>query len=175
MTKMADQMAEVLRAFEQCAMKPALIGGLALAAHNYIRATQDIDFLVDATDADRLHSALLDLGYRCLHRSDDAANYVRGDEGLDFLYAHRATSRALLATAERRDTPLGPLRVVSAEGLIGFKLQAFVNDPKRTRDVDDIRQLLRNNRDSLKMDEVRVYFSIFGRENFLDELLAEIA
>ena len=63
---------------------------------------------------------------------------------------------------------------MTAEGLIGFKLQAFVNNPKRTRDVDDIRQLLRNNRDSLKMDEVRGYFSMFGRESFLDELLAEI-
>jgi hypothetical protein len=174
MTKMAAQMAEVLATFDQCAIQPALIGGLALAAHNYLRATQDIDFLVDAVDADRMHTALLELGYRCLHRSGDAANYVRGDEGLDFLYARRPASRVLLETAEKRATPLGVLRVVSAEGLIGFKLQAFVNNSKRTRDVEDIRQLLRKNRSSLKMDDVRAYFAMFGRENFLDELLAEI-
>jgi Uncharacterised nucleotidyltransferase len=174
MTKMADQMAEALKAFDQCSTKPALIGGLALAAHNYVRATQDIDFLADAADADRLHAALLNLGYRCVHRSDDAANYVRGDEGLDFLYAHRPAARELLKAATERETAFGRLRVVSAEGLIGFKLQAVVNNPKRTRDLDDIRQLLRNNRDALNMDEVRNYFSLFGRESFLDEVLAEI-
>ena len=87
MTKMVDQMSEALAAFVACKTEPALIGGLALAAHNYVRATQDIDFLADAADADRLHEALLGIGYRCIHRSEDAANYVRGDEGLDFLYA----------------------------------------------------------------------------------------
>jgi hypothetical protein len=171
---MADQMAEALKAFQQCSMEPALIGGLALAAHNYVRATQDIDFLVATEDADRLHAALIDLGYRCVHRSEDAANYLRGDEGLDFLYAHRSVSLALLAAAPTRETSLGRLRVVSAEGLIGFKLQALVNNPKRARDLDDIRHLLRNNRGALKMDDVRKYFSLFGRESLLDELLAEI-
>jgi hypothetical protein len=52
----------------------ALIGGLALAPHKVIRATQDIGLLMDATMADRIHDALVGLGYRCLHRSVDAAN-----------------------------------------------------------------------------------------------------
>ncbi len=173
MTKMVDQMTEALAAFADCATQPALIGGLALAAHNYVRATQDIDFLVDFNDAEQLHTAMLRLGYRCLHRSDDAANYARGDEGLDFLYAHRPISRALLTEAETRDTAWGPLRIVSAEGLIGFKLQAVVNNPARVRDLDDIRHLLRNNRGTLNMDQVRGYFALFQREDLLDELLAD--
>ena len=173
MTKMAEQMAEALAAFAGCATEPALIGGLALAAHNYVRATQDIDFLVDAEDADRLHHALIDLGYQCLHRSADAANYVRGDEGLDFLYAHRPISRALLMDAVTRNTPLGRLRIVSAEGLIGFKLQAFVNDAARARDIDDIRHVLRNNRGTLNMAQVRGYFALFQREDLLDDLLTD--
>ncbi len=170
MTRMAVQMAEAIAAFASCATEPALIGGLALAAHNYVRATQDIDFLVDARDSDRLHEALLSLNYRCLHRSEDAANYVRGDEGLDFLYARRDISRALLTDAPHRETPWGKLRVVSAEGLIGFKLQAFVNNPARVRDIDDIRQLLRNNRDMLDLEKVRGYFAMFHREGMLNEL-----
>src|SRR5260370_707672 len=86
------------------------------------------------------------LGNRCVHRSEDAANYLRGDEGIDFLYAHRPASLRLLAEARERDTAMGRLRVVSAEGLVGFKLQAFVNNPKRTQDIEDIRALLRANR-----------------------------
>ena len=108
------------------------------------------------------------------HRSVDAANCVRGDEGLDLLYAHRPEARRLLVDAKERDTGMGRLRVVGAEGLIAFKLQAYVNDARRLRDMDDIRALLRANRASLDIGAVRRYFAIFDREPLLDELLAEL-
>ncbi len=41
--------------FSELETPPALIGGLALAAHKVIRATRDVDFLVAAVDADRVH------------------------------------------------------------------------------------------------------------------------
>jgi hypothetical protein len=71
-------------------------------------------------------------------------------------------------------TSLGLLRVISPEGLIGFKLQAVVNDPRRTQDIEDIRALLRANRDKLDLEEVREYFRLFDREALLDDILAEI-
>lgn len=175
MSRLVEQIKQAVSAFAGCTTSPALIGGLALAVHRVVRATRDVDFLADAADADRLHEILLALGYHCAHRSEDAANYVRGDEGLDLLYAHRPTARRLLAEAIERDTVMGPLRVVSAEGLIGFKLQALVNNPSRTRDLDDIRALLRAQRGRLNMAEVREYFALFDRQELLDELLDEIA
>ena len=87
------------------------------------------------------------------------------------LYAHRALARRLLAQASERETPLGRLRVISVEGLIGFKLQGFANDATRTRDLDDIRSLLKMHRASLNMEEVREYFALFNRSELLDELL----
>ena len=172
MRRLVDQIKEAVAAFTGLKTQPALIGGLALAAHNVVRATSDVDFLADADDGERLHALLLALGYQCIHRSEDAANYLRDDEGLDLLYAHRPEARRLLAEAEERATGLGRLRVVSAEGLIGFKLQGFVNDATRTRDLDDIRALLRANRGSLDMQEVRRYFALFERKHVLDDLLA---
>lgn len=174
MARLVDQIREALAAFAGGKTSPALIGGLALAAHQVVRATQDVDFLVDADDADRLHGILLGLGYRCIHRSEDAANYLRGDEGLDLLYAHRPVARRLLDEAEERRTAMGTLRVISVEGLIAFKLQGHVNDPSRVRDMEDIRALLRANRESIDFDEVRRYFKLFDREGLLDELVAEI-
>ena len=50
------------------------------------------------------------------------------------LYAHRPLARQLLERATERDTPMGRLRVISVEGLIGFKLQGYVNDATRTRE-----------------------------------------
>ena len=173
-SRLVDQVREAVAAFSGLHTPPALIGGLALAAHQVVRGTRDVDFLADADDGDHLHDILLGLGYRSIHRSVDAANYVRGDEGLDLLYAHRPEARRLLVDAKERDTGMGRLRVVSAEGLIAFKLQGYVNDARRLRDLDDIRALLRANRASLDMGEVRRYFAMFDREPVLDELLAEL-
>lgn len=173
MARLLDQLREALAAFRGGQRDPALIGGLALAAHQVVRATQDVDFLIDVDDADRLHEVILGLGYTCIHRSRDAANYVRGDEGLDLLYAHRPVARKLLAQAEERDTAMGRLRVISVEGLIAFKLQAHVNDPSRGRDIDDIRALFKVNAELINLDEVRQYFRLFDQENLLDELLAD--
>ena len=174
MGRLVEQIREALAAFAGSTLPPALIGGLALAAHQVVRATQDVDFLVDANEAKRLDGLLTGLGYRCIHRSEDAANYLRGDEGLDLLYAHRPVARRLLAKAETRVTPMGTLRVVSVEGLIAFKLQSHVNDASRIRDLDDIRALIKANRQSIRFDEVRRYFQLFDREALLDELLAEL-
>lgn len=173
MSRLADQIREAVAAFTELAMPHALIGGLALAAHKVVRATRDVEFVVDADDADRVHDLTIRLGYRCVHRSADAANYLRGDEGLDFLYAHRPEARRLLLEADHRDSALGRVRVVSAEGLVGFKLQGYVNDPRRVQDLEDIRNLLRVNADQLDMREIRRYFAIFERESLLDDLLTE--
>ena len=172
MSRLADQIKQVLPVFSALETPPALIGGLALAAHRVVRATSDVDFLVAAADADHVHDLLLSLGYRCIHRSQDAANYARSDERFDLLYAYRPIASRLLSQAPTRQTPIGSLRIISAEGLIGFKLQALCNDPSRVRDLDDIRQLLQANLGQLDMAEVKQYFTLFEREELLDELLA---
>jgi hypothetical protein len=61
--------------------------------------------------------------------------------------------------------------VVNAEGLIAFKLQGWVNNPRRTQDLEDIRALIRANRDTLKLTEVREYFALFDRAALLEETL----
>ena len=174
LSRLGKQIAEAAAALDAIGAPYALIGGLALASHKVVRATQDVDLLIEAEKADEVDAELFRLGYRCLHRSADAANYVRGDERIDLLYASRPIARHLLAAAAAGNTALGELRVVGAEGLIGFKLQALANDPRRTQDLEDIRALLRANRVSLDMEELRGYFRLFDRETLLDELLREI-
>lgn len=172
-SRLGRQIAEVTAAVNAIGARFALIGGLALASYKVVRATQDVDLLVEAEKADEIDAELARLGYRCLHRSADAANYIRGDERVDLLYARRPIAQRLLADAAELKTALGDLRVVSAEGLIGFKLQGLVNDPRRTQDLEDIRALLRANRAALDMEAVRAYFLLFERESLLDELLRE--
>jgi hypothetical protein len=170
---LTEQLAELRTLLASVEARFALIGGLALASHQVIRATADIDLLVDADKSDAIHAALQKLGYQELYRTNNVANYCRGAERVDFLYASRPIAAKLLAAAPETETAVGSLRVVSAEGLIGFKLQALNNDPRRTQDAEDIRQLLLRNRGQLDMVEVRSYFQLFKREAWLDELIRE--
>jgi len=129
-SRLARQLAEAAAALHDIEARFALIGGLALAAHGVVRATHDVDFLVEAGCADAIVPG----------NASEAGQSIAG------------------------------LRVVSAEGLIGFKLQALVNDPRRTQDLEDIGA----NPGSLDLAEVRGYFRLFDRESQLDELLGEI-
>ncbi len=70
-----------------------------------------------------LHSLVMSnlaVGYQCVYRSEDAANYVRATQGLDLLYAHRPLARRLLSQASERESPMGRIRIISVEGLNTF-------------------------------------------------------
>jgi predicted nucleotidyltransferase len=170
-SRLGRQLEEVIASLSKVDARFALIGGLALASHKVIRATQDIDLLTDSEKAEDIDRELVALGYQCLHRSADAGNYLRGDERVDFIYASRPAARGLLSNATSIQTAFGEVRVVSTEGLIGLKLQGFVNNPRRTQDLEDIKALIAANRQALKMDEVREYFRLFNREALLEEIL----
>ena len=172
-SRLGRQVTEVVAALGSQGVPFAVIGGLALSAHGVIRDTSDIDLLAPAARAGEIDSIAVKLGYRCLHRSADAVNYARSDERLDLLLASRPTAVKLLAAAIPRATLYGAMPVVSAEGIIGFKLQAWVNDRRRGQDVEDIRKLLSANRDVLDLREIREYFRLFDREALLDQWLAD--
>jgi hypothetical protein len=173
LSRLGIQIEEIIATLNSVGASFALIGGLALASHKVVRATQDIDLLTEAEAAAQIHQEMGRLGYKCLHRSADVANYLRGDERVDFLFASRPIARGLLSGAAERKTSFGTLRVISPEGMIAFKLQGIVNNPRRTQDLEDIKALLRANRETLNLSEVREYFRLFDRESLLDDLLNE--
>jgi hypothetical protein len=123
-SRLGKQIAEVIAAPNRVDANYALIGGLALASHNVVRATQDVDLLVAFEKADDIDAELSGLGYKSLHRSADGGNYGRGSERVDFLHASRPVARRLLSSAKELTTSLGVLRVISAESLIGSNCRA---------------------------------------------------
>ena len=174
-SRLGAQLGEAATALRRIDARYAPIGGLALAPHNVVRATQDVELLIDADKSEAVDAELVRLGYRCIHRTSEAGNYLRGDERIDLLYARRPIARQLLAGAAELSTSLGTLHVIISEGLIGFKLQGFVNDARRTQDLEDSRALLRANRGRMDLAEVRGYFELFDRGALLDDLLREAA
>lgn len=92
---------------------------------------------------------------------------------LIFSIASRPTALQLLEDAAEHQTPFGDLRVVAAEGLIAFKLQALVNNPRRTQDLEDIRARIRANRATLDFEAIREYSRVLDREALLAKILRE--
>ena len=54
----------IVRGFERAKLQYAVAGGLAVGLHGYVRATQDMDFLVHPLDLPKAEAILLRLGYR---------------------------------------------------------------------------------------------------------------
>jgi hypothetical protein len=137
----------------------ALIGGLALGSHGIHRATLDVDLLVDGAMRLAAVSALRLAGFEILAESPEAMQ-LNGPGPLDLLLANRPASRAMLQRA-LPDARLG-LKCVVAEDLIGLKIQAFCNEPRRAlQDQADIASLIVS-KTGLDWEKIKEYADLFG-------------
>ena len=69
LSRLGKQLEEAIAALGKIGARFALIGGLALAPHKVVRATQDVDLLIDADLADTVDRELRALGYQCRSRA----------------------------------------------------------------------------------------------------------
>lgn len=157
-----------------------LIGGFAVGAAGFSRATQDIDFMVRLEDADRINKIMTDLDYKLLQKSSEFALYASDIEvfgRVDFLFAHRERTLKMMQRASEKSIMGGKtkVKVLSAEDIIGLKVQSMANNPKRaSKDLVDIENILLANKEKLDMDLIREYFSLFGKEKDLIHILERI-
>ena len=170
----------LLENFKKYGIRYALMGGFALHAAGYSRATRDIDILILKEDMPKAKKLLLAIGYEILHESEDVVNLRGGLKELgqiDFLLAHRSYTKNMLKRARECDILQGQfkVKVVTPEDIIGLKIQSSANDPGRSaRDWADIEELLKRHADKLDLKLLREYFSLFNRQDELDELLGKI-
>ena len=110
-------------ALDGCRTPPALLGGLALLAHQLVRDGDGIELLVDGEDADRVDVPLRNAcGYRCVHRDNDRAEYRRDGSRLALRFARHLDARRALLHSVRLRSALGPVRVVRLDGLLALGL-----------------------------------------------------
>lgn len=173
-SQLIAQLREADAALGQAGIRYTLIGGVAVNIHGHLRATRDLDLMLLVDDADSAHDLFVGLGYEAIDRRPDVASYVRGAARLDVIYAVRPVNRGLLEHSQ--EVTFGDLRlpVISVEGLLGLKIQAFNDDPRRIDDLTDMIELVRLHRADLNLEEVRSYFRLFDRERVLDDILRAI-
>jgi hypothetical protein len=149
----------------------ALIGGFALAAHDVVRATQDIDLLVHGDGRATASRALTEAGFEVVFENKEVSHW-KGVGQLDVLWANREPTREMLTRAQK--IRQFPLPVVAAEDLIGLKIQAYKNDPSREfQDKADIQSLLERG-STLDFQLIKRHADLFGEWAFIEELRKRI-
>lgn len=146
MSVLIDELTRIVGAFNRHDIDFALCGGLAVAAHGLVRATQDIDFLIREESLEAVYRAAAEVGYDIkgldISFKEPTVEIRRvssivGDEVISL--------DLLLVTPQVEDvwsgrTPISfmgqTLYVVSREGLIKMKSQAG-----RPQDLADIERL----------------------------------
>lgn len=131
----------------------ALIGGMALSEYGYGRGTDDVDWIIPEEFVEAVVKAFTAHAFTIFHRSEDVLQFA-GKAQIDFLIARRPISRGMVDDAHYSNRLNLP--VLKIEDLIGLKIQAYHNDPKRRfRDLADISELAERNP---KMDWIKIKF-----------------
>jgi len=144
----------------------ALVGAFALKAYGYLRATQDVDFLVRSAHQNKIIAYLESLGYETIYRSAVYSNHVHPLANLgriDFIYVEEETANIIFSETKSLlllDDISVP--VVRPEHLIALKVFAMKNDPDRSlREMADLQYLLKL--PGLDSEEIQGYFEKYGQ------------
>ena len=162
--------------FKQEKVDYALIGAFALKAYGYVRATQDVDFLVGNKHQHKTIAYLESLGYETIYRSAGYSNHVHPVSKLgriDFVYVKGQTAKNIFRET-RRLFVLGDLSlpVISPEHLIALKVFAMKNDPDRIfREMADIKHIL--SLPGIDMEVIEKYFKKYGQLERYYELIGK--
>jgi hypothetical protein len=164
---------EVSRFLDQHRFQHGLIGALALHGYGLTRATNDLDFVVEARAQPELLGFLDSLGYERLHVSAGYSNHLHAlpEMGrIDVVYVDEATARVLFGHARRVEVLPGVSSLVpSPEHLAAMKVLAMKNDPSRTfREMADIQHLLEM--PGIDENQIRAHFERHGLRERFDEI-----
>lgn len=155
MASLYDELKVLVAALNNENIPYALCGGIAMAVYGFVRATEDIDLLVERTDVDRIVAIAAAHGYIA---PSQPMHFERGnveiqrvvkmlgpDEDplvLDLLVATPAL-RDIWESREVREWPEGSICVVSRQGLIRLK-----SGRASAVDLEDIANLRNEDEDS---------------------------
>jgi predicted nucleotidyltransferase len=153
--------------FEKNDIHYALTGGFALGALGVVRATLDMDFLVDFKDIKKLKRIMTELGYNPEFETENVSQYVSSIDifgEVDFIHANKPLSLKMIENAIEKEVfdKSIKIRVLRPEDIIALKLQAIKNDAEREhKDMFDIESLLEEYGKTISWDLLKSYFELF--------------
>ena len=158
-----------------------LIGGFALSVSGIVRSTVVIDLLMLSDDLPKLKTILSRYSYNCVFQNKNISQYVselKPFGQVDVIHAFREASVGMLSR-KRKVSVLHEqeVNVLQLEDIIGLKLQAIRNDPRREAiDRSDIELILKHKHSEshdINWGLIKEYYTLFDGENELQELISK--
>jgi hypothetical protein len=168
-----DILLSISKTLERERIRYAIIGAFALAGYGYVRATRDIDILLDVDNGDRVVSYLESLGFETLHRTSAFSNHLHpvGSTRLDLMFVEGETAQEIFSAVR----PLLVLRgaalpVVAPQHLMAMKLFAAKHDPARKlKELGDIKELV--DRTGMDRATIESCFATYGMDRYLNDIV----
>ena len=171
----------IVERLEKEKIQYGLIGGIALGFLGVNRATTDTDFLIQNKDADIVDKIMYEFGYELTFRSNNYSLFqspLKPLGKIDFLHPDSPVIQIMLERKESHAAFQNELDVfvLKTEDIIGLKLQAIKNDPKRNLfDGNDILQLLKIHNKKIDLTIINDYAKKLEMTDYFEKLIRESA
>ena len=169
----------VLRTISQKANEAGLplllIGGYAVMAHGFVRATDDLDLLVQGSRRDQWRGLLEGLGMS-VYRETPAFMQFNPAPGarlpVDLMFVADGVFERMRADAEQASVEDVSLGIVSLLHLIALKCHAIQHGKpiRRIKDTEDLIQLITLNGLNLNESELRATILKHGNQELYEKL-----
>ena len=139
---------QITSRLEQLGIPYAVLDGMALVAHGYVRTTEDVDILLTPEGLDAVHRQLDGLGYvppfSGSRNLRDATTGVRIEFVLTGQYPGDGKQKPVaFPEPSTRSVEIDGIRYLNLSSLIELKLASGITNAGRLRDLADVQELIR--------------------------------
>jgi len=138
----------ITQKLEQLGIPYAVMGGMALVAHGYLRTTEDVDILISGASLESIHRSLVGLGYRPLFEGSKNLRDAQTGVRIEFLIAGQFPGDGKpkpVAFPDPGDAAveIDGISYLKLSKLIELKLASGITNPGRLKDLADVQELIR--------------------------------
>lgn len=138
---------QIARYLDDLGIDYAIAGALSLAAHGFVRVTEDVDVLLSAKDLELFKEAWLGRGYVNLRPGGKAVWDTAHGVKIDFLIegdfpGDGAPKPVKFPDAKSAAVDAGSFRILSLPCLVELKLASGMTAPHRLQDLADVQRLI---------------------------------
>lgn len=138
---------KITRRLDELGIRYAIAGGMALFYHGYRRFTEDVDILVQPEDLRRIHDQLEGLGYTAPFAGSRSLRDAESGVRIEFLVTGDYPGDGKPKPVAFPDPASVGMDVegmsfVSLLALIELKLASGMTNPRRSRDLADVQELI---------------------------------
>lgn len=141
---------EITRRLTELGIPHAVVGGMALVAHGYLRTTVDVDLLVTAEGLRTIHEKLDGIGYLPPFEGSKNLRDTRTGVRIEFIVTGQFPGDGKPKpvafpdpATETVTEEIDGIRYVNLPTLIELKLASGMTNPGRLRDLADVQELIR--------------------------------